>query len=180
MSDQELVAQKSSKRLSVAERQRQALELRRAGATYDQIAVKLGYKGHQGAWKAVQSALRKTLKEPAVAVRRLENDRLDRLTLALWPRAISGDLKAIDRVLRIMVRRADLNGLDAAKETRVTGKDGGKIQADVGFGADSLPVLMAALGHALAAHPEAKAAVGAILEAHLKGHEESSSATGQP
>ena len=35
-----------------------AVELRMAGADYDEIARELGFAGRSGAWKAVQRALR--------------------------------------------------------------------------------------------------------------------------
>ena len=42
----------------------------------------------------------------------LEGDRLDALMRALWPRAISGDVKAVRAVLSVMDRRAKLFGLN--------------------------------------------------------------------
>jgi len=51
------------------------------------------------------------LVEPLEQVRQLELMRLDRLLLAI-PKAISGDLAAIDRCLAIGARRARLLGLD--------------------------------------------------------------------
>jgi hypothetical protein len=95
------------------DRWRQALELRRSGESYQEIADRLGYANPSGAYDAVMGALKATLAEPAADVRRMEADRLDRLTLAAWPLATSGDLKAMDRVLSIMDRRARLLGLDA-------------------------------------------------------------------
>jgi hypothetical protein len=45
----------------------------------------------------------------------MELERLDRLFAAVWPLAIAGDLAAVDRVLKIMARRAKMEGFD--KET---------------------------------------------------------------
>ena len=101
----------SPRRLRAAERQRQALELRKAGASYPEIARTLGC-ALSSAHKSVSAALQKTLQEPAAEVRQLELDRLDRLMRALWPAAIEGDPNVIDRVLKIMARRAALQGLD--------------------------------------------------------------------
>ena len=50
------------------------------------------------------------------------------MLLALWRRVQNGDERAIDRVLRIMERRAKLLGLDAAAKTEHTGKEGGPIR----------------------------------------------------
>ena len=111
----------------IVERRRKALELRKAGVTYDAIARQLGYANEGGAFKAVQAALRTTLREPADDVRKLELERLDRLTLALWPRAQQGEAEAIDRVLKLMDRRAKLLGLDAPTKTESEVKQSGGI-----------------------------------------------------
>jgi hypothetical protein len=93
-------------------RQRQALELRMAGIEYASIAKELGYKNPSCAHKAVKTALKRTLQEPADELRNLELRRLDSLTFALWAAGKSGNQGAIDRILRLMERRAKLLGLD--------------------------------------------------------------------
>lgn len=100
------------KRHEAAERRRQALELRKAGATYDAIAQQLGYKSRDGAWRAIRSALKDVCREPAEDVRDLEINRLDAMLLAIWQQVRNGNHGAIDRALRIMERRAKLIGLD--------------------------------------------------------------------
>ncbi len=109
----------------IAERRRKALDLRKAGASYDAIAQQLRLSGSGSAYKIVQAALKATYREPADDVRKLELERLDRLTLALWSRAQQGETEAIDRVLKLMDRRAKLLGLDAPakseSEVRQTG-----------------------------------------------------------
>ena len=109
------------------ERHLRALELRKAGATYETIAGQLGYANASGARKAVASALKATLREPAEELRTLELARLDAMALALWRRVQDGDEKAVDRVLRIMERRARLLGLDAAARTELSGAGGGPL-----------------------------------------------------
>lgn len=121
----------SERRLAAADRQRLALQLRKGGLDYRRIADQLGYDGPSGAFKAVTSALQKTLKEPAEDVRTLELARLDDLLTGLWPEVLprrdpaTGDtipanLAAIDRVVRVMERRAKLLGLDAPLRIDVT------------------------------------------------------------
>jgi hypothetical protein len=110
----------SPRRLQAAERQTQALELRKAGVTYDAIAQRLGYKGAQGAYEAISAALLRTQQEPAEEVRQLELGRLDKLLTAIWPAALKGEYPAVDRVLKIMERRACLQGLDAPRKLDVT------------------------------------------------------------
>lgn len=110
----------SAKRLEAVAKQRQALELRKAGVGFEEIARQLGYAGPSGAYKAVQTALRNTIQQPADELRRLEVARLDRLLLGIWGDASRGDVVKLDRVLRIMQRRADLLGLDAPKRVDAT------------------------------------------------------------
>ncbi len=105
---------------AVLQREREALELRRAGVIYDVIANRLGYRNKGSAYKVVQRALTRTLQEPAAELRLLEVDRLDRLQTALWREAMNGSVAAVDRILRIAERRARLLGLDAATPVDVT------------------------------------------------------------
>lgn len=102
------------------ERTLQALQLRASGATYDQIALALGYANRSCAFQAVQRGLRMTLREPADQVRDLELQRLDRLQAALWARAIKGGYRAIETILKLMDRRAKLMGLDAPTRVDIT------------------------------------------------------------
>jgi len=101
-----------TQRVRAHERHLQALELRKAGVTYEVIAGQLGYANASGARKAVVSALKATLREPAAELRELELARLDAMLLPLWRPVQAGDEKAVDRALRIMERRARLLGLD--------------------------------------------------------------------
>lgn len=110
----------SENRLSAVERAAEALRLRKRGLTYEQIADQLGYAGPSGAYRAIHQALHKTLQEPADDVRALEVTRLDALLDALWDAALSGKWLAVDRVLKIMERRAALLGLDAPQKVDIT------------------------------------------------------------
>ena len=113
-------------RLSAAERRKQILKLRRYGMPFSEIAEHVGCTP-QYCHKVVRAYLDKLSDEMAEDVkqmRRLEAERLDAAHRAAWPKAIKGDLRAIDRVLRIMERRAKLFGLDAPQRRELTGKDG--------------------------------------------------------
>jgi len=103
----------SPRRISAKERQRQALELRKAGATYQKIADTLNYKNPSGAAQAVMSAMMQIIEEPAKEVLKLELERLDAILLSIWKAISQGHLSAIDRGLKIMERRARYLGLDA-------------------------------------------------------------------
>lgn len=106
--------------IATTEKQIKALDLRRQGKSYTDIAKELGYSSGSGAHNAVKKALRKTLKEPADELRKLENARLDAMLLALWPGIEKGDPKAIAAAVKISDRRAKLNGLDAPSGVDVT------------------------------------------------------------
>lgn len=110
----------SQRRIEAVEKQKQALELRKAGATYEAIAKKLEYANASGAEHAVKAAMKATVQDAADDVRNLEVERLDAMLLGLWKSANSGNLGAVDRVLRIMERRAKLLGLDAPTKSQVS------------------------------------------------------------
>lgn len=110
----------SERRIAARERQLEALNLKRAGADYRTIARQLGYGGPSGAHKAVQTALREIIREPAEDLITLELDRLDRMFLGHWPAASRGNKAATDACLKIMERRAKLLGLDAPVKKEIT------------------------------------------------------------
>lgn len=98
--------------VNAAARVMKALDLRKAGVTYEAIARQCGYATRAAAYTAVQRELKRTIQEPADEVRRLEIERLNDLYRAMAPKALSGDTWAVDRCLAIMARRAALEGLD--------------------------------------------------------------------
>lgn len=71
---------------------------------------------------------RTKVNESADALRDLQDERLNRLMAGLWNSAASGDVAAVDRVLKIMERQARLHGLDAPVKSEVTGAGGAPIQ----------------------------------------------------
>ena len=97
-----------------------ALKLRAEGLSYKQIGEKLGVS-HQTAHNWVTSALeeiRTDTNESVVVVRQLESERLDRLLTQCFEAAEKGSLDALNAVLKIMERRAKLQGLDAPTKTQ--------------------------------------------------------------
>lgn len=100
------------RKVDVRQRRAQALELRRAGIKYTEIARRLGYKSRAAAAQDITRALDQIVREPGEAVLAQELDRLDAMLAGLWPDARRGEPAAVDRVLRIMDRRAKYLGLD--------------------------------------------------------------------
>ena len=119
------MAAKQVKQTTDRVRQIEALNLRRAGASYQQIADRLGYSDYQSAFRSVQNLLKKMTSESVEELRAVENERLDTMQIAVWNDAVKGDDRAINTVIRISERRARLNGLDAP--VQLTGADGGAI-----------------------------------------------------
>jgi hypothetical protein len=144
-------AKTSARRISADERRRKALQMRLAGATYEQIArAPIGpndpspmYSSRKRAHEAVSTALKEIQDENkgnAEELRTLELARLEAMTMSLWPstrptKQVACDacgnvmwreptLEAIDRVIKIMERRARYLGLDAGgKADQSTGTD---------------------------------------------------------
>ena len=98
-----------------AEADTEALRLRSLGHTYREIADRLGINTST-AYRRVQNALVAVPYELVDELRTLEGLRLDELHAAIWENAINGDLRAVDRVLSIMKRRAQLFGLDVPRK----------------------------------------------------------------
>jgi transposase-like protein len=111
------------------QRQQAALELRRAGQDFREIARRVGCS-KSAAHRYVKAALEGAIEQIATEATELkaeEISRLDGMLAGLWGDARKGDVAAVDRVLRIMERRSKLLGLDAPVKLAHTGKDGGPI-----------------------------------------------------
>jgi hypothetical protein len=110
--------------IEVQVKRERAVELRLAGATYHQIAKELGYNSHTSAMRAVEAAIARRTSESAALIKAQELARLDQMLLGLWPAARRGDALAVDRVLRVMDRRARYLGLDVDKGAATTEVEG--------------------------------------------------------
>lgn len=105
----------SKRRIESVEHEKNALALRIGGATYAVIGEALGLS-ESGSARAVYRALdriKAEVRETAAQYVQLELERLDKMVFGLWSDAIKGRYGAVDRVLKIMERRARLLGLDA-------------------------------------------------------------------
>lgn len=114
----------------IAERRAKAFSLRKAGASYRQIAQQMAVSLNT-AYADVQAELlelREQTKSDAVEVRELELQRCDEMILGLWPAVRRGDPKAVMAAVRVSDRRARLLGLDAPSKQEVTGANGGPLE----------------------------------------------------
>ena len=120
----------SKQAVETAEKYARALELRKQGKTLKTIADELGYSGPSGAHQALTRAIGQTVSEPAEDVRALELLRLDALFEKAWGKVESGDISLGDFILRLMARRAKLQGLDAPIQSKVEVQENYKGMSD--------------------------------------------------
>ncbi len=130
------------KTLESAERDREACRLRARGLTYQAISDQLGYGAESAARRAVKECIDAVRAEGGRELKAIQRDQLDYLTrqvLAVLERqhltitqagkivTVDGApviddapvLAATDRLLRIMERRAKLEGMDAPERREV-------------------------------------------------------------
>jgi len=94
--------------------ERDVCDLRTQGLTYAEIAEGLNLSGKAQAYRLCQRALRRVPFESVIELRQIEGQRLDRITVVLWPQVLGGNLNAIQTILKVMERRARLFSLDTA------------------------------------------------------------------
>lgn len=107
--------------IEIETRRTQALDLRRQGYSYRAIAKAL-YVSLETAYSDVDTALKQATARNANSaddLRTLELQRLDEMLAAVYPLAIKGIGSNIDRVLKIMERRARYLGIDAPQAIEV-------------------------------------------------------------
>jgi hypothetical protein len=128
----ELTAEEKAAELEAKEAK--VLELRRAGFTFQRIAEEVGYATPSGAQRALERIMTRNVPQAPEEFRWQELDRLDRMQVALWPRAMKGDDRAIGTIVRLMERRARLVGIDAPQriQAEVVNYDGNRdIDGDI-------------------------------------------------
>jgi len=108
------VVKRHTRRTDATARGIEAMQLRLGGLDYQTIADRLGFADKSGAYRAVTRALAEVKRETARESVRLELARLDALLAAVWPLAMMGDLRAMDRVVKIMEWRAKYLGFFGA------------------------------------------------------------------
>lgn len=114
----------AKRRFEFALKAQKALEYRKLGYDYTQIAQFLGYANRQGAHYAVQQALKARTAELADEVLSLDLARLDALYLGVSAPAVQGDLMAVSTALTIIDRRQKMLGLEKPTKIAPTDKEG--------------------------------------------------------
>ena len=131
--------------VELTEREIRAVELRKAGHSFFEIAQALGYQTKGAAWRAVRRALQRWGAENVQELRQLEIARLDTITRKLWPKIlgqkaraggvdddgnivepreeIPPDMDAMRLYLQVSQRRSRLLGLDAPMEVTLPGAE---------------------------------------------------------
>lgn len=121
------------RKLTAQEKRKAAVELRMAGLTYAKIGQQIGLSESQ-TYKTIQKALSESVErtqKDSDQIVEMELLRLDRISQTLWTNVVKGDLKAIDRYIKVMQQRAKLLGLDAPLKVASTDKDGEDTESGV-------------------------------------------------
>lgn len=124
------------KKVALALRRRQAVQLRVVGYTFTQIAGLLGYSSKAAAYNAVAKELADARQEEVDALRKIEHKRIEAIILSIWPACVGNPshpttLDSIKVYLGLSARLAKLHGLDVA--TSGGGGEGAKAEANVTF-----------------------------------------------
>lgn len=107
-------------------RQTKAVALRLAGLDFVNIAEQLGYTNRAAASMDVEKAISARIEDGTRSIdelREIELLRLDRLQAAAWAKALTGEHKSIELVMKIIDRRCKLLGLDAPERHEVVTLD---------------------------------------------------------
>lgn len=100
------------------ERQEQALQFRIVGLSYSKIGKQMDIS-KSAAHKLVVAALADSasrVDKGADDLRDLELERLDKLLVAVWPKALKGSTQHSAQALKIMEQRQKLTGIQAAPQ----------------------------------------------------------------
>lgn len=110
------------KEVARAERRKRVLVARLRGDSFRTIAEREKISTST-AHADMSTALADIPRQEADELRQQEEERLNALQAAYWEAALSGNLEAADRVLRIIDRRARLLGLDAPQRMEIAAGD---------------------------------------------------------
>ena len=115
------------------DRQTKVAELRLSGFTSQRaIAARLGVDPAtiNRDFKELDAKFQEIAAQDIARAKGLDLERIEALIDAIWDKAAKGDTWSVDRVVKLLERKASMLGLDAPKKTEVTGKDGGPMQME--------------------------------------------------
>ncbi len=92
-----------------------------SGATFQQIADRLGYNSRQAVWKATTSILERQEQAVSEELRAFHLARLERLLLAVWQDALDGDDRAGQQALRIVQEIGRTSGASGPMRVEASG-----------------------------------------------------------
>lgn len=115
----------SATKIELANRRAEAIELRRAGHSYREIAaiLRIQFKqpkySHEAAWQDIRhemKALVARTETDVTTIRAFELSRIDRLIRAAWVAALQGSVQHIKAVAQLLKLKSDITGIMAPKE----------------------------------------------------------------
>lgn len=113
------MANSRSSREEAAAKRRRALALHNGGATYEEVAEKVGYANRSAAYNAVKKARGEAELESSEEELSRELSRLDMMARSLWPKVVKGDTKAVTALLAVQKQRVGLLGFDGSMSESV-------------------------------------------------------------
>ena len=116
-----------TKSINVAHRRRDAIELRKANASYERIADALGYSNPQAAARDVREYLGDVPQETRDDMTRLIMEQFGHQEMLLWRKMQKGDLAAFDRWFKMKQEIIKLFGLSAPQSMQVELEHSGAI-----------------------------------------------------
>ena len=137
----------SAHEAEMAEKARKAMEMRAAGATYTQIAKRLGYAGPGPVYGLIKRHIQKMSYEGVTEMRAVQLDRLHTMLMAVWPKVVDPNhpqtLQAMDRALSITDRITRMYGLDSPPEEAGEETAGMTVSNTITVGGSTAEVLAA-------------------------------------
>lgn len=95
-------------------REQRTVEMRIGGSNYREIGEAIGVTDEAARQMAIRvlQRLEMVANESGEELRRLDTERIDRMIQGLWQKACLGNVQAVDRVIRLMERKARLWGYE--------------------------------------------------------------------
>lgn len=115
---------KRQRRVQMRAVEGECLSMWLGGHVFEFIAAQVGYKDESGARRAARRALARVEIGDNETEVKADLERLRRMLLGVWDKAIQGELGPLDRVIKILERRAKMLGLDAPVKAEVSGPGG--------------------------------------------------------